>query len=192
MNQGQGQVTPAGLYFITTKFTYLHSSPKETQLSMVHSFWDWVYLYMDRVTLSNINRSVNQCYIVTRSLIMGGPSWHSPLSSYTTNPLKCRETVECPSNDIEWPSSVHQCTFNVTFLTLDVTRCSLDRHSTFRTGWDLDISMSLYGLEKQQIRWIGIKEITSCRVFRHPFRRKHDKLAAISVTTTSCHHSSVW
>ncbi len=26
-----------------TKFIYLHSSAKETQLSTVHFFWDWVY-----------------------------------------------------------------------------------------------------------------------------------------------------
>ncbi len=37
--QGQGQVTPAGSYFIT-KFIYLHSSAKEMQLSMVCFFWD--------------------------------------------------------------------------------------------------------------------------------------------------------
>ena len=28
----------------STKFIYLHSSAKETQLSTVHFFWDWVYI----------------------------------------------------------------------------------------------------------------------------------------------------
>ena len=28
----------------TTKFIYLHSSEKETQLSTVRFFWDWVYV----------------------------------------------------------------------------------------------------------------------------------------------------
>ncbi len=51
VTQGQGQVTPAGLHDIkitdkmkyTAKLIYLHYVAKETQLSTVRFFWDWVY-----------------------------------------------------------------------------------------------------------------------------------------------------